>query len=73
MREKFEKYVDGLDIPGSMDDGLATVLYIIVMAVGIIFVARWAIWIAATVVYLCHKFRRELYKAKWDREHKNKK
>ena len=71
--EKFEKYVDSLDISGSMDDGLATVLYIVVMVVGVIFVDRWLIWIAATVAYLCHKFRREIHKAKWDREHKNKK
>lgn len=71
--EKFEKYVDSLDIPGSMDDGLARVLYIVVMAVGIIFVDRWLIWIAATAAYLCHVFRRELHTAKWNREHKNKK
>ena len=71
--EKFERHVDNLDIPGSMDDGLATILYIIVMAIGIIFVDRLMIWIAATIVYLSHRFRRKLYKAKWDKEYKNKK
>lgn len=67
-----QEYIDNCDIPGVMDDGLALLLYIIVMVVGIIFKDRWLIWSGATIVYLCHVFRRQLYKAKWEREHKNK-
>lgn len=68
-----QEYIDNLDIPGSMDDGVALLLYIVVMVVGAIFNDRWLIWIFATIVYLCHIFRRQIHKAKWEREHKNKK
>ena len=67
-----QEYVDKLDVPGAMDDGMARLLYIIVMVVGVIFNSRWFIWIVATIVYLRHIFRRQIHKAKWEREHKNK-
>ena len=66
------EYIDKCDIPDAMDDGVALLLYIIVMVVGIIFNARWLIWLGATIVYLCHVFRRQIHKAKWEREHKDK-
>ena len=68
-----QEYIDNCDIPGAMDDGVALLFYIVVMVVGAIFKDRWLIWIVATVVYLCHVFRRQIHKAKWEREHKNKK
>lgn len=67
-----QEYIDNCDIPGAMDDDAALLLYIVVMVVGVIFKDRWLIWIGATIAYLCHVFRRQLHKAKWDREHKNK-
>ena len=67
-----QEYVDSLDIPGAMDDGMARLLYIVAMVVGVIFNDRWLIWIIATIAYLCHVFRRQLHKIKWEREHKNK-
>ena len=65
-----QEYIDNLDIPGAMDDGVALLLYIVVMVVGVIFNDRWIIWIIATILYLCHVFRRQIHKAKWEREHK---
>ena len=67
-----QEYVDKLDIPGAMDDGMALLLYVVVMIAGVIFNDRWLIWIFATIAYLCHVFRRQIHKAKWEREHKNK-
>ncbi len=67
-----QEYIDDLDIPGAMDDGMARLLYIVAMVVGVIFNDRWVIWIFATLIYLRHVFRRQLHKAKWEREHKNK-
>lgn len=66
-----QKYVDNLDIPSATDDGVALLLYIVAMVIGVIFNDRWLIWIGATIVYLCHVFRRQIHKAKWDREHKD--
>lgn len=67
-----EEYVDNCDIPGAMDDGVALLLYIVVMVVGAIFKDRWLVWIGATITYLRHVFRRKIHKAKWERDHKNK-
>ena len=62
------------DKPGTMDDELASVLYGIVMAAGIIFKDRLLIWFGASVVYFCFKFRKEIRLAKFNRDHniKNK-
>lgn len=40
------------DHPSTMENSTATVLYIIVMIVGAIFIDRWLIWIMATFIYL---------------------
>ena len=39
------------DHPNTMENSTATVLYIIVMIFGAIFVDRWLIWILASVIY----------------------
>lgn len=52
--------------PNSLDDGEATVTWIIVMLVGIIFKERWFIWLVATVLYLCRMNRHAIRKWKWD-------
>ena len=65
-----QEYIDNLDIPGAMDDDVALVLYIVAMVVGVIFKDRALVWVGATIIYLGHVFRRKLYKAKWNREHK---
>ena len=67
-----QEYIDNCDVPGSMDDGVALLLYVVVMVVGAIFNGRWLIWISATIVYLCHVFRRQIHKIKWEKENKNK-
>lgn len=52
--------------PNSLDDGEATVSWIIIMIIGAIFNARWLIWIIATAIYLCRLNRYAIRKAKWD-------
>lgn len=39
------------DHPSTMENSTATVLYIIVMLVGLIFNDRWLIWIMASLIY----------------------
>ena len=39
------------DHPNTMEDGTATVLWIVVMLIGSIFKCNWAIWIIATVIW----------------------
>ena len=64
---QYQQFIDQCDVPGAMDDTAALVLYVIVMGVGFIFNARWIIWIMATVLFLKHKYRREIHNAKWDK------
>ena len=52
--------------PHSLDDGEATVSWIIVMLVGAIFNERWLIWIIATAIYLFRMNRHAIRKHKWD-------
>lgn len=58
--------------PHSLDDGEATVSWIIVMIVGTIFNARWLIWIIATALYLWRMNRYAIRKRKWDNGGKEK-
>ena len=67
-----QEYIDKCDIPGAMDDGIALLLYIVVMVVGTIFNDRWLIWVISTIVYLRHVFRRQIHKAEWERNHRDK-
>ena len=39
------------DHPNTMENSSATILYIIVMAISIIFVHGWMVWIVASVIY----------------------
>lgn len=39
------------DHPNTMENSSATILYIIVMAVSIIFVDGWIVWIVASIIY----------------------
>lgn len=39
------------DHPNTMEDGTATVLWIVVMLIGSIFKGNWIIWIIATVLW----------------------
>ena len=39
------------DHPDSMTNGQATAWYILIMAIGLIFNARWIIWIVASIIY----------------------
>lgn len=61
------------DKPGTMDEGLATVLYIIVMIAAIIFKDRLLIWIGASTVYFPFIFRKEIRLAKINKDHNIKK
>lgn len=61
-------YVYG-DHPSTMENSTATVLYIIIMLVGIIFTDGWLIWIFASIVYFRFITRYERRK----REYENRK
>lgn len=49
-----EEYCDS---PYTMEDGTATFFYVITMVVGTLFVDRWLIYIAATIIYILFKRR----------------
>ena len=51
IKAEHEQFVNQCDIPGAMDDSAALILYIAVMSVGVIFNARWLIWIIATILF----------------------
>ena len=40
------------DSPNTMENSMATILYIIIMLVGAIFKDCWLIWIMATVIFI---------------------
>lgn len=56
---------------GTMDNGTATIWYIIIMVVGAVFNDRLMIWIVATIVWWCHINRKEIRQKEWDKNHKN--
>lgn len=49
--DKDKNFHGDCDHPNTMENGQATALYIVIMLVGLIFNARWLIWIVASVVY----------------------
>ena len=61
-------YVDA-DKPGTMDNGTATIWYIIVMVVGALFYDRWWIWITATIIWWRHITRKARRQKEWDEKH----
>ena len=46
-----ENFHGDCDHPNTMENSTATLLYLIVMIGGVIFKARWLIWIIATIIY----------------------
>lgn len=43
--------------PYTMENGTATFLYIVIMAIGTLFVDRWLIYITATFIYISFRNR----------------
>ena len=52
------------DHPNTMENSTATILYIIVMAVSIIFVDGWMVWIVASIIYFSFITRHKRRKIK---------
>lgn len=76
-QKEYEKSLKGAEFSYVYSDTVncleteeATIIWIIVMLVGAIFNERWFIWILATVMWICHIFRYEIRKTKWDTEGK---
>ena len=66
MEEK--TYVDA-DKPGTIDNGTATLWYIIIMLVGAVFNDRLLIWIVATVIWCRHINRKKRRQKECDEKH----
>lgn len=64
-------YIYG-DHPNTMNNSTATVLYIIIMLVAIIFVDRWLIWIFASIVYFRFITRYERRKKEYENRKEDK-
>ena len=58
--------------PHSLDEGEATVTWLIVMAIATIFKGNWIIWIIATAIYINYLCRHANREAKWESEGKQK-
>lgn len=65
-QQRLNEYQDGhgqsqtedyYDSPYTMEDGTATFFYIITMIIGTLFIDRWLIYIAATLIYFGFKNR----------------
>ena len=50
--EKERNFHGDCDHPNTMENGQATIFYILVMLGGLIFNDRWLIWTIATIIYL---------------------
>lgn len=61
-------YVD-TDKPGTMDNGTATLWYVIIMVIGAVFNDRWVIWIMATIIWWNHINRKKRRQKEWDEKH----
>lgn len=70
LEEQEEAYVNH-DHPSAIENGTATLWYIIIMVVGTIFHDRLLIWIAATVIWWRYINRKKIRQQKWNAEHKN--
>ena len=67
-----QMFVDA-EHPNTMEDGTATLLYIIVMVVGAIFVDRLLIWAIASFIYFRFINRKIIRQKKWDEKNGGKK
>jgi hypothetical protein len=61
-------YVDA-DKPDTMDNGTATLWYIIIMIIGAVFNDRLLIWIFATVIWWRHINRKAIRQKEWNKKH----
>lgn len=61
-----ELYVNS-EHPSTVENGTATLLYIIIMFIGTIFVDRILIWIAASIIYFRFINRRKIKEKKWEK------
>ena len=64
-----QMYVD-TDHPNTIDNGTATIWYIIVMVIGAVFNDRLLIWIIATIIWWKHINRKAIRQKEWDEKHK---
>ena len=71
--EEAEEAYDNHDPSSTMENGTATLMYIIVMIVGAIFIDKWLIWIMASIIYFSFINRRAIRKKKWDKTQEEKK
>lgn len=67
-----EKMYVEVDKPGTIDNGTATLWYIIIMIVGAIFNDRLLIWGLATIIWWKHINRKTIRQKKWDKNGGNK-
>lgn len=58
VEEQFQRY----DHPNSLENSEATIIWIIVMAVGTIFKGNWIIWIVATIIWRRYITRHKIKK-----------
>ena len=75
LEERRKAYVEH-DHPSTIENGTATILYIIVMVIGAIFKGRLLIWVMASFIYFRFINRRKIRQKRWDKmqeEKKNKK
>lgn len=57
-----ENFFENCDHPNSLEDSEATILWLVVMAVGTIFKGNWIIWIVATIIWLRYITRHKIKK-----------
>lgn len=53
---------ENCDHPNSLENSEATIIWIVVMAVGAIFKGNWIIWIVATIIWRRYITRRKIKK-----------
>jgi hypothetical protein len=51
QKESAEKTFKRYDHPNSLENSEATIIWLVVMAVGTIFKDNWIIWIVATIIW----------------------
>ena len=57
-----KNFFENCDHPNSLENSEATILWLIVMAVGTIFKGNWIIWIIATIIWLRYITRHKIKK-----------
>ena len=72
LEERRKAYVEH-DHPSTIENGTATVFYIIVMVIGAIFKDRLLIWVMASFIYFRFINRRKIRQKRWDKMQEEKK